>query len=96
MWGVGWRMPILSDFEELVTKCEWFKIDNDILRVVGPNGNNILLHVGPYWTGEKMKSYEICRMKENNQLIFKFWDRSTYNHLKTYCIIRPVLDKNKV
>jgi hypothetical protein len=93
MWGSYWRMPKPSDFEELVSKCEFIIIDEDHVKLKGPNGNYIVLHIGAYWTGERMISFEICRKSKNNQDIYKFWNRSRWNHLKTFCLIRPVLDK---
>ena len=93
MWGSCWRMPKPSDFEELVSKCEFIIIDEEHVKLKGPNGNYIVLHIGAYWTGERMISFEIWRKSKNNQDIYKFWDRSRWNHLKTFCLIRPVLDK---
>lgn len=45
-WGYDWRMPTLSEMEELITKCTWnFTNKNGVpgYNVIGPNGNSIFL-----------------------------------------------------
>ena len=45
-WGYEWRMPTLSEMEELVAKCTWnFTNRNGVpgYNVIGPNGNSIFL-----------------------------------------------------
>ena len=93
MWGFGWRMPQPSDFEELVSMCKWDAIDENHIKVTGQNGKHIIFHMGLYWTGEKMISFEICKKTRLNQKLFKCWDLYNCNHIKTFCLIRPVLDK---
>lgn len=93
MWGHSWRMPTLSEYEELVTKCKWYEIDNYHMKVVGPNGKSIVFHKGPYWTGEKMKAFELHGETKKSKNFYTFYDRSSWNHLKTLCLIRPVMDK---
>ena len=93
MWGHGWRMPTLSEYEELVTKCKWHEIDNYHMRVVGSNGKSLVFHKGPYWTGEKMEAFELYGKTKKSKDFYTFYNRSRLNHLKTFCLIRPVIDK---
>lgn len=63
-WGTNWRMPTLSDFEELVNHCTWQWVESPAGAIVtGPNGQSIFLPadtapvykgdpVGHYWTME--------------------------------------------
>lgn len=63
-WGINWRMPTRSDFEELVNHCTWQWVESPAGAIVtGPNGQSIFLPadtapvykgdpVGHYWTME--------------------------------------------
>ncbi len=45
-WGGSWRLPMESEFRELVDECHWTWTtleDMKGYRVVGPNGNSIFL-----------------------------------------------------
>ncbi len=45
-WGYEWRMPTLSEVEELIAKCTWnFTNRNGVpgYNVIGPNGSSIFL-----------------------------------------------------
>ena len=42
-WGDEWRMPTPKQFEELVEKCTWEKINQTCFKVTGKNGNSIIL-----------------------------------------------------
>ncbi|MBR6369638.1 MAG: hypothetical protein IKS24_01005 [Bacteroidaceae bacterium] len=56
LWGDGWRMPSVSEFEELLNKCTltWMtKSGVNGFEVLGPNGNSIFLPAGGgYMRGE--------------------------------------------
>lgn len=52
LWGTAWRMPTCKEFEELATQCTWELIDNNHVRITGPNGNSIVLDNRYHWTGE--------------------------------------------
>ncbi len=47
LWGGRWRLPLKSDFQELIKKCTWKYISNPRTLpgylVTGPNGNSIFL-----------------------------------------------------
>lgn len=50
-WGGSWRMPTLSEIQELVNNCTWkWTTQNGVngQLVTGPNGNSIFLPVGGY------------------------------------------------
>lgn len=53
-WGGGWRMPSLSEFEELSNKCTWVNILHKGFIITGPNGNSISMPYEEsnyvYWT----------------------------------------------
>lgn len=55
-WGNSWRMPSVSDIEELVSQCTWQLESEDwtyYYKVTGPNGASIVLpgYWLNYWTG---------------------------------------------
>ena len=96
MWGSYWRMPTISEFEELVTKCVWHIVDEKHVKIVGPSGDYIVLYCGPYWTGERMHSFEFGIDVNNNNISYNFFDGNNWSHLNSFCLIRPVMDKNKI
>lgn len=53
-WGIDWRMPTLSEMEELAEKCEWIWKET-YYEVVGPNGNSIHLPICGYRDGNDIK-----------------------------------------
>ena len=55
-WGKSWRLPLYTEFEELINKCTWSAtIRNDVYGalVTGPNGNSIFLPFGGYKDGSE-------------------------------------------
>ena len=64
-WGLDWRLPSPSEFDELISCCKWIWLNNNEVngyKVIGPNGNWIFLPAagihhsshnesGHYWTG---------------------------------------------
>ena len=52
-WGFKWKMPNRKQWEELITKCKWYKETQSHTsgyRVCGPNGNTIFLpYTGIRW-----------------------------------------------
>ncbi len=64
--GDGWRMPTKEEMQELIDECTWewvqlfendYSVDDSEFSyqsgflVTGPNGNQIFLPVGHYWSG---------------------------------------------
>ena len=97
MWGSGWRIPTGKEYEELFTKCSWEFIDSDHARLIGPNGNSVIIDNNIHWTGEARFGYLIMVYwtSQNNEI---FWSLpSTRETDKTYTElrfpIRPVASK---
>ncbi|GEM_PF-4081163 len=64
-WGENWRMPTHSEIQELISRCRWIKVRiNGVpaLKVIGPNGNYIILPYGNYWAGDRNKNWNISAM----------------------------------
>ena len=69
-WGGSWRMPTISEFEELRDECVWEDfVLNGIngCRVIGPNGDSIFLPAtghqdvnGYYWSSSLHYFYSDC------------------------------------
>lgn len=61
-WGGSWRMPIRSEFEELIDNCKWTFTSiggNSGYIVEGPNGNTIFLPAAGCLEGQsKAKKYK--------------------------------------
>ena len=56
-WGGNWRMPTLSEFEELAEECTWVWTTVDGVngsKVTGPNGNSIFLPAAGFCYGKKV------------------------------------------
>ena len=56
-WGGSWRMPTKKECEELKTKCKWIWTTSGGkkgYKVVGPNGNSILLPAAGYRYGTSL------------------------------------------
>ena len=94
MWGSAWKMPTLSEFEELINKCKMNIIDDSHIKVVSPNGKSIVLHEGVYWSGVMMNTFEF-RIKDD-KVFYRFHDYSIGSHLNRLYLIRPVIDKKKI
>lgn len=63
--GEKWRTPTKEEFEELMIKCKWEKCidpksNKHALKVIGPNGNSIILPVTGY-----AGCNEIVKQKQN-------------------------------
>lgn len=67
-WGPSWRMPTISQWNELINKCTWEWTGSGQL-VTGPNGNTIYLSANGY-CGD-----ELC-LGEGE--IGEYWSRSLY------------------
>ena len=53
-WGGSWRMPTVSEIQELCNKCswEWTSVNGvNGQKVTGPNGNSIFLPAAGYRNG---------------------------------------------
>lgn len=93
-WGNKWRIPTKEEFEELVEKCKWEKLyipesHEFALKVIGPNGNNIILpatkHHNFPMIGNYMKAFykykpRLCKSND----VWGFWTstETEYKHDK--------------
>lgn len=79
-WGGGWRMPTISEQEELVKNCSWeWTTLNDVngYKVTGPNGNSIFLPTPASITGT-----EVIGKGEWGD----YWANSVINSISPYSI----------
>jgi len=56
-WGGSWRLPMRSEFAELVEECRWVwttMYGHNGYEIVGPNGNSIFLPAAGYRTGSSL------------------------------------------
>ena len=99
LWGGNWRMPTGREFQELAEKCKWEVEDAYRVRIMGPNGNSILMVGNIHWTGEKPFGYITLFDWEYQQDGVKWSLFTTRVFKKTYAElffpIRPVCDKNR-
>ena len=49
LWGDGWRMPTMAEWQELVDNCTWTATSSGY-TVTGPNGNSIFLRASGFMT----------------------------------------------
>lgn len=59
LWGGDWRMPTLSELEELKDRCTWSVVEYDnrlFSKAVGPNGNSILFPLDGYRFVDELKA----------------------------------------
>ena len=97
LWGRRWRIPTIKEFKELATECQWELIDNNHVRLYGPNGNSIVLDGRMHWTGEspfgkiQMFSWSI----NGDSLSFSLPTMVDLNkdYTDLFFPIRPVTDK---
>ncbi len=101
LYGPGWQIPTIEHIIELMENCEFeFALMGKALRVIGPNGNSILLPLagnedrfgnkvkgGFYWSSTKAS--EDCNSAyqlhiSDNQVIYG------YNLMTVYQSVRPV------
>lgn len=58
-WGGSWRMPTLSEMQELCNECSWQWVEVNGVKgqkVTGPNGNSIFLPAAGYREGTEVYS----------------------------------------
>lgn len=82
--GVEWCMPSSNDFKELTNNCS-FSVENDYVRVIGPNGNSIILPISGMWIwSHQGGGTDASRWKYMQEMTSYpcFWasTRSFYNH----------------
>lgn len=106
-WGPLWHTPSFSQWDELMKECKIlnavkntfnsFSDDNKMLRILGPNGNQVSFPIEGYMQGEDIFSYS-CYLSSSMgvAMVSKFFgircasfDSLSYNR---HCgfIVRPV------
>ncbi len=58
-WGGTWRIPLVSEVNELIENCDWvwtMRGDHRGCLGTGPNGNSIFLPATGYYSGETCHS----------------------------------------
>ena len=98
LWGSPWRMPSRRDFKELVDLCIWELLDNDHVKITGPNGNYIMLDKRWHWTSESPMTCMLLFSWESNgdNIYFNMpsADLRHNNYVDYIFPIRPVINKN--
>ena len=66
-WGGSWRIPTLTEVQELMDKCHWEEVTYRNIsgqKVVGPNGNSIFLPYDKLWPNMS-SGYWLSNLEEN-------------------------------
>ena len=95
-WKNGWRMPTISEFEELYNECTW-EYTYQGFQVTGPNGRSIILPdtggYGKYWIGTLSKEEN---SNSNAYYFYIYYKTSIFTSSWEYryrgYAIRPVKD----
>ena len=77
LWGGDWRMPTLSEVNELKDNCEWewTSVNGvDGYNVTGPNGNCIFLPAAGYCTGTQLMNVGTLGYYWSSSAYPNYWD----------------------
>lgn len=105
-WGGNWRMPTLTEQQELIDNCVWvWTTINDVIgyNVTGPNGNSIFLPVAGFRSQKATKTqgsaahYWTGSLNDDNSSAFTFYfynkgHRCISNYRDRGHTVRPVYD----
>lgn len=61
VWGEDWRLPSADEISELKEKCKWYiepMNGKTCIKVVGPNGNHIILPLGGSRSGTEVQELD--------------------------------------
>lgn len=103
LWGDNWRLPTDEEFQELADNCSYYleTFDNiPVFRVVGPNGNSIVIPLTGCLVGERFKNVgDIGYFWVSGLSVGRYWywwiyDQANYYDIYEYhgATIRPVYD----
>ena len=53
-WKGNWRLPTVTEFTELLNRCKWIWNSQGYYKVVGPNGNSIILPAAGFRNGKTL------------------------------------------
>lgn len=74
-WGGSWRIPTLSNFQELKLKCIWKFITYNGCKgykIIGPNGNSIFLPCTSQRLGDTIKENGVAYVC-GHQIALNYW-----------------------
>ena len=105
-WGGNWRMPTLTEQQELIDNCVWvWTTINDVIgyNVTGPNGNSIFLPAAGFRSQKATKTqgsaahYWTGSLNDDNSSAFTFYfynkgHRCISNYRDRGHTVRPVYD----
>lgn len=96
-WGGAWRMPSRDEICELMQKCKWeytYIGNTQVVRIVGPNGNHIIMPLGTYWAnnrndkwGDRPIAYNLSIWADDSKVHNKcdnYYGDIYYNDLTNY------------
>ena len=107
-WGKGWRMSTMTEFKELVDKCDWqwtTQGGHNGYKVTGPNGNSIFLpaagwryETSLFYAGDNGGYWSSSPNGSNTQLAYNLYFHSGSHSVDCYYRIigrsvRPVSDR---
>lgn len=77
LFGYKWRMPTKQEVEELIELCKWEKVTEEpynycYLKIIGPNGNHILLPLDSIDYGYELKFWTSTTDEKQNPLAFQY------------------------
>ena len=82
LWGEKWRIPSVKEFKELINNCSWQE-HNGSWKVIGPNGNFIIIPYGGYWSNEISDDCTVAKALYWRKITGIWRDRGLY--------VRPVI-----
>ena len=105
-WGDNWRMPTLTELQELIDSCTWvWTTLNEVkgYEITGPNGNSIFLPASGFRSKETTKAkgseahYWARSLNNNNSNAFTIYfynkgHRCSFNYRGRGHTVRPVYD----
>ena len=92
-WGKNWRLPRITECIELLNKCTWEEVEVEGkygYKIIGPNGNYILIPHGYYLTSMRSASFPYVYTLFKNSIV-SFVDKVACGDENAY--IRPICDR---
>ena len=92
-WGSIWRLPKAEECQELLERCEWFRVNyrgQTMVKIVGPNENYMLVPANfKIWIGNHSNSSCVCYFAINLD-INRWGIESLFYNVETHMSVRPV------
>ena len=95
LWGKNWRMPTITEVQELFNKCQIIGLARSHIELMGPSGNSIVLDDRWHWTSESPRGaiQPFCWIADGNDIYFNLPNLIGKNWSELYFPIRPVANK---